>query len=288
MTRHGWRLDGGFALVAALVILAALATLVIAVAPVPVLSLTGSKEAETRRQLAHLVKVITGSAENRTYGFVGDVGRLPKSLEEFNSTGGTHTLCDSGWNPAIVNYHTTDGTTEHRGFTPMGWNGPYVRRILAPGDYLIDSWGQTLRYTCPESTKPDSDPTAGGLALTYRTGQITSAGPDGALDTADDITSDQFFDRGNVLMTITVGNSQATPQTITVTLFYPVNGEQTSVSTAPVTLETASGSQKLLPFGSVPAGIRFVQIDMGPRSEIVHISYDANIGNAMEFVIPEH
>jgi hypothetical protein len=247
-----------------------------------------AREDETRRQLAYLVETIAGSTDTRTYGFVGDTGRLPKSLEEVNSTGGSHTLCDGSWDPSVVTYHAADGPTEHRGHTSMGWNGPYVRHIWAAGDYLVDSWGQALRYTCPESTKPDTDPLTGGLALTYRTGKIESAGPDGAFDTEDDIASDEFFDRGNILMTVRVGNSQSTPSSLLVTLFYPVNGEQTSVSSAPTTLETASGSEKLLPFGSIPAGVRFVQIDIGARTETFHIVHDAGIGNAMLYIVPQN
>ncbi|MDP6580278.1 MAG: hypothetical protein QF681_06455 [Vicinamibacterales bacterium] len=287
MPPRRWQADRGFALVGALVLLAVLATLVITLAPVEVLSLTGSNERETQRQLAHLVEAATGSAKKKTYGFVGDVGRLPKSLEELNATGGTHTLCDGSWDPSVVTYHTVDGSTDHRGHAPMGWNGPYIRRFFSAGDYLVDSWGQTLRYTCPESTKPDTDPITGGVALTTRTGQITSAGPDGVFDTADDLTSDEFFDRGNVLMTVRVGQSQATPQNLVVTLFYPANGEQTSVTSTPVTIETETGSEKLIPFGSVPAGIRFVQIDVGANTLFFNIVWDANIGNAMLYLVPQ-
>jgi hypothetical protein len=287
MTRDGWRLDGGFALVGALVMLAVLATLVITLAPVEVLGVTRWNERETQRQLAHLVEAATGSVRKETYGFVGDVGRLPKSLEELNATGGTHTLCDGSWDPSVVAYHTVDGSTEHRGHVSMGWNGPYAPRILATGDYLVDSWGQTLRYTCPESTKPDTDPITGGVALTTRTGQITSAGADGVFDTADDLTSDEFFGRGNVFMTVRVGQSQATPQNLVITLFYPANGEQTSVTSTPVTIETETGSEQLIPFGSVPAGIRFVQIDVGNNSLFFNIVWDPNIGNDMLYLVPQ-
>lgn len=280
--------DAGFSLVALTIVLAILVTLVMLVVPNRLLGVSITKEDETRRQLALLVQVITGMPENQTFGFVGDVGRLPKSLEEINATTGTQTLCDATWNPGVTNYHLVDGSTEHRGHTSMGWRGPYVTQMFTSGDFLVDSWGQALRYTCPQSTKLASDPTTGGLALTLRTGEIASAGPDGVFDTADDIKSDLFYDAGNLLITVTVGNSTSTPTNITVTLYYPVNGEQTSVTSTPTTLQTQSGSQKLLAFGSLPAGVRFIDINMGSKSEFLHVPFAANVATAREYVVPNH
>lgn len=281
--------DAGFSIMAVTIVLAILVTLVMVVVPNRLLGVSVTKEDETRRQLALLVQVITGMPENQTFGFVGDVGRLPKSLEELNATTGTQTLCDASSNPGVANYHLVDGPTGHRGHTSMGWRGPYVSQMFASGDFLIDSWGQALRYTCPQSTKPASDPTTGGLALTLRTGQISSAGPDGVFGTADDIKSDLFYDAGNVLLTVRVGISQATPTSLTVTLSYPLNGEQASLTAALATLATQSGSQTLLSFGSVPAGIRFIEINMGSnKSEFFHIPYAANVGTARSYVVPQN
>ncbi len=286
--RYGDRLasSAGFGLLVPLVVLlTGLVAIVFVVGGQLLLGVTVSKEEETRQQLVRLVRTIVG-APGDPDGFVSDVGRLPKSLEELNNTAGTHTLCDAAFNPSVVSIHQFDGATEHRGHVPMGWEGPYVRDMFAAGDYLVDAWGQNLRYTCSQSTKPASDPTTSGLDLTLRSGQITSAGADGAFGTQDDIASDVFQDNGHIFMTVTVGASTATPTSIRVTLYYPVNGEQMNVSSAPTTLATAEGSQKLLVFQSVPAGIRFVEIEMQPKSESIHVKYDANVANAMSYVLP--
>jgi hypothetical protein len=277
----------GFALIALVMVLGALLAIVLVVSPQILLGITVSKEDETRRQLALLVRIISGIPGNPD-GFVSDVGRLPKSLEELNSTSGTQTLCDAAFNPSVVNYHLVDGSIEHRGHVSMGWNGPYVKEIFASGDFLVDAWGQKLRYTCPQTTKPATDPTTNGLALTLRTGHITSAGADGAFDTQDDILSDTFNDTGHLFLTITVGFGTATPTNVTVSLFYPLDGEQTSQSSAPATLATAEGSQKLLIFQSIPAGIRFIDIAMSSQSESVHIQYNANVANAASYIVPIH
>ncbi|MDO8678938.1 MAG: hypothetical protein Q7R30_10300 [Acidobacteriota bacterium] len=275
----------GFALIALVMVLGALIAIVLVVSPQILLGITVSKEDETRRQLALLVRAIAGIPGNPG-GFVSDLGRLPKSLEEVNSTSGTQTLCDAAFNPSAVNYHRVDGATEHRGYVSMGWNGPYLKEIFAAGDFLLDAWGQKLQYTCPQTTKPATDPTTNGRALTLRTGLITSAGADGAFGTQDDILSDTFNDNGHIFLTVTIGQSQATPISVTVSLFYPLNGEQTSLSSAPTTLDTAEGSQQLVVFQSVPAGIRFIEIYMGNFSESVHLGYNANVANAASYILP--
>lgn len=274
----------GFALIALVMVLGALIAIVLVVSPQILLGITVSKEDETRRQLALLVRAIAGIPGNPD-GFVSDLGRLPKSLEELNSTSGTQTLCDAAFNPSAVNSHLVDGATEHRGHVSMGWNGPYLKEIFAAGDFLLDAWGQKLQYTCPQTTKPATDPTTNGLALTLRTGQITSAGADGAFGTQDDILSDTFFDNGHVFLTITTGGV-GTPASITVKLYYPLNGEQTNQATAATTLDTAEGSQKLLVFQSVPAGIRFIDIEMLPKSESIHLQFNPNVSNAATYVLP--
>jgi hypothetical protein len=275
----------GLALFGVLVILAALAGIAFVVGAQILLGVTVSKEDETRRQLDLLVRSVIGVPGDPD-GFVSDVGRVPKSLEELNNTAGPHTLCNAAFNPTVVNDHLVDGSTEHRGHVRMGWNGPYVKEMFASGYYLVDGWGQKLQYTCPQTTKPATEPTTNGLALTLRTGQITSAGADGTFGTQDDIKSDEFYDNGHIFMTVTVGQSSATPQSIDVVLHYPLNGEQTSVKTEPATLGTEEGSQTLLVFQSVPAGIRLVEIILVPRRESIHVQYEPNIANAMAYVVP--
>lgn len=276
----------GFALFGVIVVLVALIAIAFVVGPQILLGVTVSKEDETRRQLERLVRVIVGFPGDPD-GFLSDVGRLPKSLEELNSTTGTHTLCNATFNPGIVLDHLVDGSTEHRGHIRMGWNGPYVKEMFASGDYLIDAWGQKLQYTCPQSTKPSTDPSTGGVALTLRTGQLTSAGADGTFGTQDDIKSDEFHDNANLLVTVTIGGGDATPQSLDVVVHYPVNGEQTSVIAEPTTLSTEPGQQaKVIPFSSLPAGIRFMEIILTPRRESIHIQYDPNVANRMTYIVP--
>lgn len=274
----------GFALLALVIVLGGLLTAVLVASPQILLGITVSKEEETRRQLDLLMKAIGGFAGNPD-GFLSDVGRLPKSLEELNSTSGTQTLCDASFNPSTVAYHLVDAGVDHRGHVSMGWNGPYVKEMFVAGDYLLDAWGQKLRYTCAQTTKAATDPTTNGLALTLRTAQITSAGADGTFDTGDDIKSEELYDNGHLFLTITTGG-QGTPSSITVKLYYPVNGEQSLQSSAPTTLDTVEGSQRLIVFQSVPAGIRFVDVEMLPKSESIHLQYFANVANPAVYVLP--
>lgn len=278
----------GFTLIGVLVLLATVA-IAAGVLALPVfLDLTVSREEETRRQLTRLVQAITGMPEQGTFGFVGDVGRLPKNLEELNDKNTTATTCASGFSPsAPPDFHTADGGTDHRGKLGMGWRGPYVKEMLFSDEHLNDAWGQALRYTCPESTIASSDPTTGGVAMTVRTGQIVSAGPDATFDTADDIKSDQFFDRGHFFLTVTQGGSENIARKVTVTFYFPSNGEQASLVSEPSTVAGPEGSETTIVFSSVPAGARFTQINFGgAKNELFHMALSARIVNRINVKIP--
>lgn len=188
----------GFTLVGVVAVVAVLSVMAGLLAPFLFGEITVSNEDATRRQLAKLVEVIAGIPEEGTFGFIGDVGRLPKSLEELNTTAGPHTLCAGAFNPSVAAFHTADGAVKHRGKLGMGWRGPYFKEMVFSDEHLIDPWGNRFRYSCPETTKPATDPTTGGVALTLRTGQIVSAGPDGQFGNGDDIKSEQFHDRGQI------------------------------------------------------------------------------------------
>jgi len=274
----------GFSLLGFLVFLSTLVTLVLVFTPPILLGVTLSKEEETRRQLAYLAGVIVGTVPGRTYGFVGDVGRLPKSLEELNTLSGTHTLCDSANNPSTALYHRFDGNTEHAGHMSMGWRGPYAIEMFASGDYLVDAWGQKLVYTCPQSTKPSTDPTTGGVAMTLRTGLIRSAGPDGVFNNGDDLVSDAFYDRGHIFFTVTVGSGASTPQSMDVILSYPQNGEQVTMLSEPTPVGV--GQSKVIIFPSLPAGVRAVTINLGSRNEYLHVQWQPNVVTRLDYVVP--
>lgn len=281
----------GFALIGAVVALAAMFGVVFVITAVAFLDVTVSNEEQTERQLDKLIEVIAGVPEANptitqgTGGFLGDIGRLPESLEELNDRTTTGTLCDAAFNPAASPaFHTADGGTNHRGKVGMGWNGPYYKEMVFTDEHLRDAWGVKFRYTCPETTRVED-----GVSLTLRTGQITSAGRDGLFDTADDLKADPIHDRGHLFLTITQGGADkaANPNLVSVALFFASNGEQADQTTAIVNIDTTEGTEALAVFASMPAGLRFVQIDFGTqRKELYHTFLKSNVSNAINFRIP--
>lgn len=275
----------GFTLLGLLLILVVLSATA-ALGAMLFLDLTVSREDETRRKLAKLVEVISGIPEQGTFGFIGDLGRLPKNLEELNDVNNTAARCLGSFNPSVPPvFHTGDpppsGTTNHRGFVGMGWRGPYFKEMVFSDEHLKDAWGQTLRYTCPQTTRAAGVPSTGGVSMTVRTGQITSAGPDGVFDTADDINADLFFDNGNFFVTVNTATG------VTGTLFYPANGEQTSQVQVP-TVVISPPSIRII-FSSVPAGVRFLEVTQSgtpTKREFYHVALTAGIANRRTVTIP--
>lgn len=284
--------DRGFALIGLVVALTVFLGVVFAMTAMAFLDATVSNEEETQRRLAKLVEVIGGVPEGQasitqgTGGFLSDVGRFPKSLEELNDTGASHTLCDDpAFDPsAPPAFHTVDGSTNHRGKVGMGWRGPYYKEMVFTDEHLRDAWGVKFRYRCPETTRTED-----GTALTLRTGQITSAGKDGRFDTGDDIKAEPLYDRGHLYLTITQGGNDATanPSQVTATLFLVSNGEQISIVSNITGISTAEGAEELAVFASIPAGIRFLQVDFGQnKKEFYHTFLKSNVANSINVKIP--
>lgn len=281
--------DGGFALLGMVVALVGVLAVVFVVGAMAFLDVTVSKEDETRAKLAKLVEAISGIPEGQpgatqgTHGFVGDIGRFPKSLDELNSLAGPHTLCDAAFDPASPPaYVTSTGGVNHRGKIGMGWRGPYYKAMVFTDEHVRDGWGQRIQYTCPQSTRTEA-----GVALTVRTGLLTSAGKDGVFGTSDDIKSEEFYDTSHFFLTVTQGGADNTANNVDVTLYYPNNGTQTSVAAAPTTVSGPEGSEVTMPFANIPAGIRFAQIDMGgSKRELYYVFLKSNIANRINVKIP--
>jgi len=293
-TRRSLDAAGGFALITLVVALMGFIGIAFVITTVAFLDATVAKEEQTRRQLDKLIEVIAGVPEANptitqgTGGFLGDIGRLPKNLEELNEQSpSSQTLCDAGFNPAAAPaFHSVDaGPTNHRGKIGMGWNGPYYKEMIFTDEHLRDAWGVKFRYTCPETTRTED-----GVSLTVRTGQITSAGKDGLFDTADDnIKADAIHDRGHLFLTITQGGADkaANPNQVTVSLYYASNGEQASLASMITSINTDEGAEAVAVFASVPAGVRFLQIDFGSnKKELYHTFLKSNIANEINVKIP--
>lgn len=264
-----WSGERGVTLLGAVMVLTLFAILIVVVVPFIFGELVVSREEETRQEIEKLVEAITGKPELGTFSFVGDFGRLPNTLSELNTA----------ITPA---FHSADGATNHRGVVGMGWNGPYFKEEFFTGDYLKDAWGTDYQYNTTTVTK-----TEGGVSLTTKEGQIISAGSDKQFGTSDDIKSELFHDKGHLFLTVTQGGGEQTAKNVTASLFFPVNGEQSSLVSEPTPVDAPEGSETTIVFASVPAGARFIQVDFGQtKKELLYVDLKSNIANRINVKVP--
>ncbi len=143
---------GGFSLIEVIVVIAIVSLMIGAIAPLTLQQLTQKRMESTRAQLKKLVTAMAGRPESGDFGYVGDMGSLPPTLADVNSAAGKP--------PYVIDPGDRVG---------YGYAGPYAYDVpLAPGGQFVDAWNVPLRYV-------------GGAA------QLTSAGPDRAFGSADDL-----------------------------------------------------------------------------------------------------
>lgn len=141
----------GFTLLEMAIALAIIAILAAVATPMVLQRILESRRTATEEEARVLYEAMVGrDAEPGSFGFVGDIGRLPASFEQLTQPLGL---------PAY--------TTQTVRGVGMGWNGPYVNTGGSPTDFLTDAFGRP--YT--------------GAS----TGQVRSAGQDGIFGNVDDI-----------------------------------------------------------------------------------------------------
>jgi hypothetical protein len=165
-----------------------------------------------------LHEAMVGKAGENRFGFVGDIGRLPSSFQELAQASGL---------PAY-----TTSTFRNVG---MGWRGPYVNTGVTATDYLTDAFGR---------------PYTGAT-----TGQVRSAGPDGAANTTDDIVypSSASSIGGNLVVTVKTiigGKTVVDPVGYRVELLYASSGAETLLGDAAAPFS----------FSNVPMGIHAIRV----------------------------
>lgn len=242
----------GFSLMEVVVVLAVLGALAAMIVPLSYQLRSAQRERETRTLLENLKQAMVGGdpatrmGEERLFGFLGDMGRLPDTLAEL-------------WERGTLPQYTIDSETR----LGAGWRGPYAW----PGfeqdvaDRTKDPFGRALRYSSADSTTPD------GRLLD---GVLQSAGEDGEFGTSDDVTVPILKDetRAALLVGFVADSSGAAQAGVNVQVTFRRNG--LLVDTVVVT--SAQGRYELanIPFGQVriaalasgpsggPGGIQFV------------------------------
>ena len=242
--------SNGFSLIEAIFTLAIITLLSVGLVSVSAAAFNSVRRAATDDRLRALERAISGDPvivlnEARTsFGFVGDMGTLPVTLEDL-------------WVKGSQTAFSFD-TAKKAG---AGWTGPYletdiVETIAAAG---IDAWGTDLSYDNTHFL--DSDFGANAL------GKLISFGSDGIAGGNDDITL-HFFDaeiQSRVQGYVRDDDKNGVPG-VGVTVNYPQTGALTSQ-----TLQTDSLGYYF--FADIPFGNRSLTIEprlvLAPDTAIV-------------------
>lgn len=141
----------GFTLLEMSIALAIIAILAAVATPMILSRILESRVDATREEAQVLYEAMVGrESQEGSFGFVGDIGRLPTSFVELAQPSGL----------PLYTVSTVRGVG-------MGWKGPYVNTGESETDYLTDAFGRPYNGAS--------------------TGQVRSTGPDGIAGNADDI-----------------------------------------------------------------------------------------------------
>jgi len=181
---------GAFTLLEVTVMLVVLSVLGTLLVPASLKLIATQKVSSTQDEMGELFDAMTGHGSSSSFGFLGDLGRLPVHLSELVSSGD-------------CSLSTTDTAYQVR----MGWDGPYIMKSVE--DVTTDAFGRGYRFD-------ENDE-----------GKIWSAGPDGRFETDDDIIYPpaDYRPYGSVRIEIDSDPEEEAPD-YTVRLYYSDCGEE--------------------------------------------------------------
>ena len=252
----------GFTLIEVVIVLGIIAALAGAITPLAFQAIYARREQATREELKTIKKAIIGEpkkisrGEEFTFGFVGDVGDVPTTLDRLKTIGSL---------PAF-----SFDATKNMG---AGWNGPYMMEQFG-GDFKEDPYGTEYIYSTTIYTNTN-------LGVDVRT-KITSAGPDRIPGTSDDLSIEILKPEVRAYIIGLVKNRVGLGiPFVDVTIYYPSDG---SLATA----STQTDSDGVYQFSDIPLGDRAVIV----RPKIL---YEPNTavtkgkeGKDVEFVVTNY
>jgi prepilin-type N-terminal cleavage/methylation domain-containing protein len=239
-TRGHWFRPQGFTLIEVILIIAVLAILAAAATPAILQRLMDAKVEGTRTEAKAIYEAVAGKSDQPgSFGFVGDMGRLPASFDELLRPG------------RLQLFHSA--TFRNVG---MGWNGPYVHFGDSTQDYLRDAFGHPYE----------------GASI----GQVRSAGPDGVFGNEDDIVFPPTPSNLTGRLAVTLKRMSAEDQSWTVDppnyevrLYYSNNGQQAFL---------ADGLPPFV-FDNVPQGLHAIAVIRTLREQMVYSDTIQTFGN---------
>ncbi len=157
-----------------------------------------------------------------SFGYVGDMGNLPGSLDD---------LAKKGGQPAF----TIDAATG----IGMGWNGPYISQEFSEetDGYKKDAWGIEYQYS-----------QASGTIISAGSDRTFGSGSGYAQDITKTITQSEYLADISGAIKDSSGSPITNSSWVNITLYYPSGGAETSATATP----TAAGT---FYFQNIPVGI---------------------------------
>jgi prepilin-type N-terminal cleavage/methylation domain-containing protein len=208
MRRHDFLRSKGFTLIEVIIVIAILAIVAGAMAPLATRAIDNSRQDLTIQRQKMIYQAIMGDSSMPGTGFLSDVGRLPN-----NPPGSLVELSFKGSLPAY---------SSQTGGVGMGWRGSYILDGVDSAGNPIDGWG---------------------TPMVFQNGQIRSAGPDRNMNTAADnilypsnsISANNL--NGSVVLNVVVVDAsynppQYVPAVGTATVYYANDGAERSFSFA--------------------------------------------------------
>ncbi len=120
-----WKKQSGFTLIELIIIIVIVGIIATVATRKMMPAIETAKVEQTKKELDQLAQAITGNPHiyehgaRVDFGYVGDVGALPASLNALTSNPGGYTT----------------------------WNGPYIETGASGSEYLRDAWGANYVYT---------------------------------------------------------------------------------------------------------------------------------------------
>lgn len=213
------------------------------------LTLEKEKEEETREEIKLLVEAIGGNPKFRTFGYIGDMGRLPNHLAELNTIGNQKAFGLS-----------TNGT-QNFFRVGMGWNGFYLSETFQDS-YLRDAWNNDYVYTI-ETVSVDFDHDPNTPPANWRRARITSIGADKAFGTNDDIKSEDIWESGALRVRVTVGQSLVIPANMAMVVYSSQGGNQGSQTLTGKQAVQQAGEFEVLEFPVLHHGYHAFDLTLG-------------------------
>ena len=224
----------GFTLIELVVVLGIMAVMAVVITPFAFQAISAKQEVAAMEELKTIKRAIIGEAkklqqgEEFTFGFLGDVGNVPASLDRLKTRG---SLPAFGFD-----------TAKNMG---AGWNGPYLKESFG-GDSVDDPYGNAYIYSTATTTNTDL-----GVQVLAT---IVSAGRDGIQGTGDDLSIEILEPevRADIFGLVKNRIGLGVPF-VDVTIHYPATGALASSA-------TQTDTDGVYQFSGIPFGDRAVVV----------------------------